>query len=270
MYFMNIAKKFLTKINQKEFKIKLFFGIASIIYLIFSYWFFLRNFNGKNFFSQNFVYITYFAKNLERNFQEKGLEIKFENGTYLINKEEPVILENYDKRISLKKNLVYIAKDSTDKDFEEKDTLIIINSKELKIKFDQEPIPYPLETIQNVKNHINLQEIQKFNQDFQVGSELYNLVVLRFILILRVIEIFFLLFISNYVIKFIVYGILYLSGYKSLNPQNYQTSTMFFTAIYLIIKEPFSTFLFSPSFIAVVLFISIFSSIYEKSNLEKN
>jgi len=267
---LEVFNKLLKKFKLIENLSFILFFIASILYITISYYFFLLNINNSDYFSKNLNYVSLIAQNLEKKFKEKNLEIKFENQTFSTNIPEPIILETLDTKITEKKNLLYISKSAEDKDLKEKNTLMIMNSRDLKIDLGTEPIIYPLETMEGIKRVINGEELSKFNQQFYLGSQLFNSIGLNFILIFKSFEIIFLLFISNFILIYFVYAILYLSGYKNIDAKAYKSKSLIAISIYIVLKAPFSVYLFEPSLLSTLLILAVLISINEKSKLEKN
>jgi len=255
---------------RKDVQAKLIFFFSGFIFIALTYIFFLYDFKGNEFFNSRFRNITYISKNLERNFKEKDLILKFEGKTFSTNKEEEdVLLENFDPRITNNKNLIYISKNAEDKDFKEKDTFAILNSKELKINIEP-PLIYPIENFESISSVVSYNEIKTFNERFFEGSDLYNTAAFNLIMILKSIEVFILLIVASFLIPFLVRGVLYFSGYKNLKTENYRNNSIIAFGLFLIIKPILIEFLFEPSFISVLLIITVLVSIQEKNKIEKN
>lgn len=267
---MKLKEKITDLKSSKSFKIKLFFTISAVTFIFLTYIFFLTDPKKNDFFNTRLKYITYVLKNLERNFIEEDLVIKFENSTYTTNKEEPILLENFDTRISNKKNLIYISKSAEDKDFKEKESLAIMNSKEFKIDVQPQTLIYPIESIQGISNQIDKSNISEFNKLFYPGSDRYNSAGLSIILIVKSIEILFYIVIANLILPSLVYLVLLISGYKNLNSTNFKDNSLAVIGIFLALKPAINTYLFEPSFISLLLIMTVITSILEKNSLEKN
>jgi len=264
----NFVEKMIKNITKFENLAALIFFACAGIYIYSSYYFFLINKN--DYFKQNLDLVSKIGQNLEKNFKEKNLELKFENNTFTTNTPEPIFLENFESSVSTKKNLLYISKNAEDKDFEEKDTFMILGPKDLRIMFGNEPLIYPIESIQQLKTVINLDELSKFNKEFYSSSVLFNNFGFNIILVFKSIEIVFLLFIGNFVLNYISYGILYISGYKDTNSLNLRPKSLIALGIYLIIKNLINVYLFEISFLSVLMVLAVFIAISEKTKLEKN
>jgi len=266
---MKYKDKFIQIYTNKNFRAKLFFFAAGVFYTLLTYIFFLYDFNKNDYLSERLKYVTYVLKNLERNFNEKNLEIRFQNKEYLINKDEPILLENYDKKISQNKFILYISKNAEDKDFKEKDTFAILNSKEVKVNIEP-PLIYLNENFEALMPLVTKSELKNINEKFYVGSESYNSTALNLIIVLKALELFFLLIIGTLLLPYLVYGVLFFSGYKDVKPEFYKNNSLIGIGVFLILKPFLVTFILEPSFMSVLLLITSFVSIKEKNKLEKN
>lgn len=255
---------------MKNLNSKIIFFIGGILYFVISYLFFIYNVNINEFLNSSFRYTTYLFKNLEKNFEENNLILKFENNTFSINKDVPLLLKNYDQRLTNRENLVYIAQNAEEKDFKEKNAFMILNSKELKVDYPEGVIIYPIESLQQIKSEINAIDFKNLNQQFYEGSEAYNTTAFNLILILKSLEIFLFLLIGSFLVPFLIYGVLYISGYKDILSERYKDTSLIVIGVYLVTKPILSNFLFEPSFISVILIITTIGSIIEKNKLEKN
>ena len=265
---MNILKK-LTEFINKE-KLIIYFGIGSIIYIFSTYIIFLNNFRNQDFFYQNLNFISLVFKNLEKNFQEKNLEITLKDGTYTSNLSDPIELINYDKTISIKKNLLYVSKEASDKDLQDKDTLMILNNKELKIDILGEPIIYNIDTLQGIRTVYNYQFFKETNENFYPGSEYFNSLGLNLIILFKSFELFIYLLVVNFIIPIIAYLILYLSGYQKIDYKNFKSNSFIVFSIFLALKIPLTEFVYNLPIFSSILILPVIVSILEKTRLEKN
>lgn len=255
---------------MKNFSSKTIFFLGGVIYFVTSYLFFIYNVNSNEFINSSFRYSTYLFKNLEKNFEENNLILKFENNTFSINKEEPLLLKNYDQRLTNRENLVYISQNAEEKDFKEKNAFMILNSKELKVDYPEGVIIYPIQNLKQIRSEINTSDIKNLNQQFYEGSETYNSTAFNLIFIIKSFEIFLYLLIGSFLIPFLTYAILYISGYKDILSEKYKDISLIVIGVFLIIKPIITNFVFEPSFLSIILIITAVASIIEKNKLEKN
>lgn len=264
---MNILNKL------KEFLIKekliIYFVMGSIIYIASTYVLFLNNFRNQDFFHQNLNFISLIFKNLEKNFQEKNLEIILKDSTYSSNLSDPIELINLDKNITKKKNILYISKDASDKDLQEKDSLMILNNKELKIDILGEPIVYPIETLQGFQSTLNYQFFKEINEKYYPGSEYFNNLGLNLIVLFKSFELVAYLIVANFLLPIISFLILYLSGYQKLNYKDYKASSIIVFSVFLAIKIPVTEFVYNLPILSSILVLGVIVSFIEKKKLEK-
>ncbi len=266
--------KFIEKIKQlsekQNNKIKVLFFLSSFFYILLTYIFFIYNIGGNDFFYKNLTFLSDLTKELETNFNEKNLEIILKDNTFNLNQPEPVLLPLNNKSISSKKNLLYISSTAEDRDFTEKDVLMILNKNELKFYTGNEPIAYPITNIQSIQDKFNKETLSYINSTFFPGSSYFNNLGLNFIAVFKIVEVAIYFLVVLKVIPLMVYGILWLSGYKNTDSKKYIDCSLIIFSIYLIIKLPLNTFIIELPTLSSLLLISVIVSILEKSKIEKN
>jgi hypothetical protein len=250
---------------------KLYFLIGSFIYILFSFVFFIYNFKQQDFFRN--TYNTYFLiiQNLEKNFQEKNLSLSFKNGSYETNQTEPILLVNYNSKISTEKNLLYINKKATTQDFKDKETFAIMNENEININIKPEPLVFPLKGIsmENQSIDINHEIIKNYLELISVGNYGFYDLALKFILPVKMIEILILFIVANLLVPFLTNSILRLSGYIAFNKEVIRRLSFIVTGSYMAIKTMVNTFLLEISPINILIILTITVSILAKSGLDK-
>jgi len=250
---------------------KLYFLIGSFIYILFSFVFFIYNFKQQDFFRN--TYNTYFLiiQNLEKNFQEKNLSLSFKNGSYETNQTEPILLVNYNSKISTEKNLLYINKKATTQDFKDKETFAIMNENEININIKPEPLVFPLKGIstENQSIDINHEIIKNYLELISVGNYGFYDLALKFILPVKMIEILILFIVANLLVPFFTNSILRLSGYIAFNKEAIRRLSFIVTGVYMAIKTVVNTFFLEISPINILIILTIAVSILAKSGLDK-
>ena len=250
---------------------KLYFLIGSLIYILFSFVFFIYNFKQQDFFRNTFDTYYLIIQNLEKNFEEKNLTVFFKNGTYETNQTEPILLVNYNSKISSEKNLLFINKKATTQDFKDKETFAIMNDSEININIKPEPLVFPLKGIssENQSIEINHEIIKNYLNLISVGNYGFYDLALKFILPVKIIEIFILFIAANLIVPFLANSILRLSGYLAFNKEAIKRLSFIVVGIYMAVKTPFNTFILEPSPINILIILTIGVSIWAKSALDK-
>lgn len=250
---------------------KLYFLIGCFVYIIFSFVFFIYNFKQQDFFRNTYNKYYLIIQNLEKNFQEKNLTLSFKNGSYETNQTEPILLVNYNSKISSEKNLLYISKKATTQDFKEKETFAIMNENEININIKPEPLVFPLKGIsmENQSIEINHEIIKNYLNLISLGNIGFYDLALKFILPVKMIEIFILFITANLITPFLASSILKLSGYLAFNKEAVRRLSFIVIGVYMAVKTPLNTFLLEVSPINVLIILTIIVSILAKSGLDK-
>ena len=250
---------------------KLYFFLGSLIYILLSVVFFNYNFKQQDFFRNTFDTYYLIIQNLEKNFQEKNLTVFFKNGTYETNQTEPILLLNYNSKISSEKNLLYISKKASTQDFKDKETFAIMNESEININIKPEPLVFPLKgiSLENQSIEINHEIIKNYLNLISIGNYGFYDLALKFIIPVKMIEIFILFIAANLLVPFLANSILRLSGYLAFNKGEVRRFSFIVIGVYMAVKTPFNTFILEPSPINILIILTIGVSILAKSGLDK-
>lgn len=245
----------------------LFFIIGVSLYVLINYYFFLNS-SGSNFFRDNLNYFHLITSNLVKNFEETGLEVEFKNNTYSINKEEPVFLKNYNPKLGGQENILYISKYATKEDLKGKNSIALLNSKELIISSNSQEIIYPIESIQGFYSKIDINNLKELNNDLTPGSNIFNNIGFNLIMIYNIVEGLFLYVIALFILPILVFGILYLSGYSKTDKKEFVKNSIIVMGVFIGIKTPLFNEISEPSFLSIILILSVIVSVLEKRKLD--
>lgn len=225
---------FLSKLNNKK-AILIFLGACFINLLISAGIYFVRYFPRElNEYHNiaNFIVNEFKEKNLELKITKNGLEIN-KDFYYVESKNFPVQL-NFD-------NIIYISKNANYADFKEKNTLAILNDKELVLNLNNEYQNLPVETLLGSQNEIllNSETVNSFiNSNYLDNNQIRNYLFISFGLD-RLVSYFTQFFWSYFILGFALFYLFKFSGF-GLESVLTRSASLIFYSIFLIIEPIFS------------------------------
>jgi hypothetical protein len=208
-----------------------------------------------------FIIKKFEEKNIQVSIKKEGLNLGQEN--YLIDTQGfPVEMVN--------KNLLYIAKNSNYADFKDKDTLAILNDRELVLNLNNEYQNLPLESIapNNQEIALNKNSVQNFiNQNYLENNQLRNLLFGGFLLD-RFFNVFVVFVWGYLIVGYLSYYLLKFSGFE-FPKAICQSFSVLFAALFLSIQPIFYYLGNQLNLIYIFLFGFILVTLYLKKEAEK-
>jgi hypothetical protein len=189
------------------------------------------------------------AKFIIKEFEDKNLELKITKNGIEIN-QDPYFMESKNFPVSLNlNNIIYISKNANYADFKDKNTLAILNDKELVLNLNNEYQNLPVETILGSQNEIllNSDTVSSFiNSNYLENSQIRNYLLLSFGLD-RAISYITQFFWSYFVLGYALFYLFKFSGF-GLNIALTKNSSLLFYAIFIIVEPIFSNLRFGINF----------------------
>jgi hypothetical protein len=206
-----------------------------------------------------------------KQFQENKIEIKIDKSGITLGRENYLIpAKEFPIQVN-SENLIYISKSSNYADFKEKNTLAILNDKELVLNLNQDYQNIPLESI--VRNQpeiiINQAEVEKFSQAlFNNNGE----IIIGYLFTAFGIEkiVFYIAqFLWGFMIMpFIIFYVLKFSGYQ-LDKKYLKNYALLYYSVFLLV-EPLLFYLRVPvNFVHIFILGFIIITFGVKRDLEK-
>lgn len=208
-----------------------------------------------------FVIKKFEEKNIQISIKKDGINLGTES--YLIESQSfPVEMKN--------KHLIYIAKNSNYADFKDKDTLAILNNKELVLNLNNEYQNLPLEALAPGDQEIilNKDSVQNFiNTNYLENNQLRNLLYGGFLLD-RFFNIFIVFVWGYLIVGYLSFYLLKFSGFE-FPRQICQGLSVLFSAIYLFMQPIFYYLGTQLNLIYVFLIGFILITLYLKKEADK-
>jgi hypothetical protein len=247
---------------KKSFLIYFFLGLVNIVIIGFIYnsKFFPIEYNEYKKISEFFI-----AK-----FQEKDISIVIKKDEIVLGKEN-YLIDNTGFPVELSnKNLIYISKSANYADFKDKDTLAILNDKEIVLNINNEYQNLPLNSLLQESEEIKLDSngVQEFiTKNYLENNQLRNLLYAGFGLD-RVFNLIIVLIWSYLILGYLSYYLLKFSGYTT-EKNITQSLALLYGGIFLLI-QPIFYFLNQQINLVYVFFIGfLIISLYLKYVYEK-
>lgn len=204
-------------------------------------------------------------------FKEKNIEVKLEKSGISLNQESFLIeAKNFPIQVTTE-NLIFISKTANYADFKDKNTLAILNDKELVLNLSNEYQNLPLESLLRNQNEIflNLDSIQKIQQTlFNNSGELVKNYLYTAFGVEKVIF-YFAQFVWGFVIMpFVVFYILKFSGYSS-EKNMIKNFGLVYYSLFLLIEPALFNFRVPVNFVHVFILGFILVTILLKKDLDK-
>jgi hypothetical protein len=173
-------------------------------------------------------------------FEEKNIELTIKSDQIILGENEYFIeSEGFPVELT-KRNLIYISTEANYADFKEKDTIAILNNKELVLNLNNEFQNLPLESItpQNQEIILNKDSVRNFiNQNYLENNQISYLMFGGFLLD-RFLN-YFIIFIWGYlIVGYLAFYILKFSGYPTEKNIS-QAYALIFASLYLLIQPIF-------------------------------
>lgn len=248
---------------------KLIFFVLGFLGIIINISLFLYNPFGNNQYREYINKYSQFLDEVNLVFKS-GLEIEFIDGTYKINSEEPKTFINNNKNLSTKTNFLYIKKDASYEDFKTKDTLLILNEKEIALDLEPEPLVYPLESFrQNNMETIKLNEnvVSSYIKNFKDNGQAENIGI-NIITVFNTFEIFFYYLLAVFVTTNLASLILNFTGYQILNKTDLIKYSLYLFGSYFAIKSLMENLISLPGILNLTILITVIVSILVKRKIE--
>ena len=209
----------------------------------------------------NFIFQKFEDNNIQITIKNDGLSLGSEY--YLISSDGfPVELKSA--------NILYIKKDANYADFKEKDTISILNDKELVISLNNEFQNIPLSSLlQNREElYLNPQNVREYiNKNYLENNQLRNLLIGSF-LFERIFN-YLIIFLWAYLIMgYLIYFVFKFSGYI-LDKKLSQSLSLLFFSIFVLMQPVFYYFNRQVNLIYIFLIGFLVTSFYLKSKLQK-
>ena len=255
--------KFLQELKLKE--AVLFFGACLLTNLLIS--FSIYYFYQFNLFKNEAIKISEYAI---KTISEKNIEIKIKKDNLELNAES-YLLENKDFPIQFNsKNLIFISKNADYADFTSKETLAILNSKELIIKTEGDYQNIPLESLVGTREEIviNKNTVQEFVNSLDLKGAGFLNTLLGAMGIQKL-----LLYIGEFlwgyfILTTAVFYLLKFSGY-SIEKELVRSLAIAYYGVFLLIEIPVTFFKLPLNFIHVFVLGFFSIGFFLKFSLDK-
>lgn len=184
---------------------------------------------------------TSIASYIVKNIEEKNITLKVTKDTIEPNPSE-IIFESKDFPINFgKQNLLYVSKEADYADFNEKDTLAILNSKELVINLNNEFQKYPIaDFVQNQEIYIDSNNTKEYIKGLEIEGDRFRNTLLGVYGFERIIFYLSQLAWGYVILALAVFYLLKLSGYKP-EQEFVRILSILFYSLFMIF-EPLTTF----------------------------
>lgn len=215
------------------------------------------------------------SKFLINKFKENSYEIKITKNELVLNKES-ILIDSDNFPIELNnQNLIYISKTANYADFKDKNSLAILNDKELVLNINNEFQNLPLEALLGGREDftLNTDTVSKISSDFLDNNGAKNYLYTAFIIEK------FLFYLAQFlwgylILSFVVFYILKFSGYTSIEKDSLKILGVFYYSLFLLI-EPLFVYLrvginFMPIFILGFISVTLLAKHLFETKIAKS
>jgi len=188
-------------------------------------------------------------------FRENNFEIKIAKNGLFLNKES-ILIDSINFPIELNnQNLIYISKNANYADFKDKNTLAILNDKELVLNVNNQYQNLPLEALLGERDEfiLNTETVSKISSDFLDNNGALNYLYTAFVIEKMI---FYLAqFIWGYlIISFVVFYILKFSGFNVIEKDFLRTLGLIYYSLFLVVEPALVYFRVGINFIPIFIF----------------